>query len=196
MSRDTQKMIETNEKIIEYLTNFHPFDERQCIQARAMYQEYLKNQKRLHTVMDDSDIEKLSFNIRSQGPNRPLIKRRIIELKSTACEVCGHQIVQTLNAHHTIPLASGGKNEISNYTILCSNCHRLVHNCTTAKWIDSKIFDFYGTRGTLTKLVKLIDQATPEGEQNIFKSIEKTKNGHWKVSKSKSDNFTFNSVEA
>lgn len=166
-----QQRIEKNSKMIEYLTSFHPFDEKQCTQARLMYKEYLKNQKALHLVMDDTDIEKLCFNIRTQNHNRTVIKRRIIELKSKVCEVCGNQIIQLLNAHHTVPRSAGGSNDIKNYSILCSNCHHLVHNCAEAKWIDRKIYDVYHAQGTLTKLIKLIDEAMPEGAQNKTQAV-------------------------
>lgn len=166
-----QQRIEKNRKMIEYLTSFHPFDEKQCTQARLMYKEYLKNQKTLHMVMDDTDIEKLSFNIRTQDHSRTIVKRRIIELKSKVCEVCGAQIVQILNAHHTVPRSAGGSNDIDNFSILCLNCHQIVHNSAEAKWIDRKIYDVYHAQGTLTKLIKLIDEAMPEGAQNKTQAV-------------------------
>jgi Predicted restriction endonuclease len=151
-------MIEKNRKMIEYLANFNPYIWEQRKKARDVYANYKKNQTLLHTAMDDTDIEKLSFDIRNAN-NRITEKRRVIELKSRACETCGLDVIQFLAVHHRVPLSTGGSNCIDNYSILCSNCHHAVHY---TKHVDYKFFDFFQSRGTLPKLIQLIEKTMNE----------------------------------
>jgi 5-methylcytosine-specific restriction endonuclease McrA len=44
---------------------------------------------------------------------------------SPSCARCGSTV--DLEAHHIVPLASGGTNELSNLLTLCHDCHRAQH---------------------------------------------------------------------
>lgn len=57
--------------------------------------------------------------------NRPLFKRRLIEVLGSDCASCGSNA--NIEYHHVVPLALGGTNRITNIAPLCYLCHQKVH---------------------------------------------------------------------
>jgi 5-methylcytosine-specific restriction endonuclease McrA len=45
--------------------------------------------------------------------------------QGSKCEVCGS--IQNLQIHHYKPKSQGGKDEESNYIVVCSTCHKTFH---------------------------------------------------------------------
>lgn len=63
------------------------------------------------------------------------------------CEVCGFSFVQTygkigqnfIEAHHKVPLSelfSITTTQISDFAMVCSNCHRMLHSCSPALSVE------------------------------------------------------------
>lgn len=69
--------------------------------------------------------------LRKRNPYLPeMAKRRA----NGVCQLCGIRLDYTdssgrpyLEAHHIIPLADDGADELSNMVALCPNCHRKMH---------------------------------------------------------------------
>lgn len=75
-------------------------------------------------------------------PKIPTVERLNVIKKffKNGCEVCGWKEERgLLEVHHIKPRASGGKEELENYKVLCPNHHRLAH---------------FKNRTTLSKLLK------------------------------------------
>ena len=53
-------------------------------------------------------------------------KKEVYEQNQTQCSKCDSSI-KKLHVHHKIPLSRGGNNKISNLTLLCEDCHSMVH---------------------------------------------------------------------
>lgn len=64
---------------------------------------------------------------------KPLRPRKYITIKvnkvakNIPCVICGWN-ESTRDIHHIVPVKDGGADDISNLTVLCPNCHRVVHN--------------------------------------------------------------------
>lgn len=44
------------------------------------------------------------------------------------CMKCGFDLYpEAIEIHHIVPLTKGGKDNLSNVTLLCANCHRHAH---------------------------------------------------------------------
>lgn len=54
------------------------------------------------------------------------LRARVKHRDNWTCTRCGTTEGRIV-AHHILPLASGGKNEMSNLTTLCQSCHRITH---------------------------------------------------------------------
>ena len=55
------------------------------------------------------------------------LKDRLISSRGPRCEKCNFDVVEILHAHHVIPRSRGGKDEESNLSLLCPNCHAIEH---------------------------------------------------------------------
>lgn len=63
----------------------------------------------------------------------------IVSLFNYECQICG--ISKKLHIHHIIPVSIGGRNHISNITVLCSKCHRNLHFGVFNKLLQERIKD-------------------------------------------------------
>lgn len=72
----------------------------------------------------DSFMEK-KINIRKRDP---ILRRKTFERDNYTCQKCKIQdkTAKILEAHHIIPLALEGKNELDNMITLCEGCHRFL----------------------------------------------------------------------
>ncbi|GAA3722908.1 hypothetical protein GCM10022378_11190 [Salinicoccus jeotgali] len=57
-------------------------------------------------------------------------KNSLLEIIES-CEICGFDFKPTLEVHHQIPVSRGGTDDIENLSILCPNCHSLIHAITS-----------------------------------------------------------------
>jgi HNH endonuclease len=53
--------------------------------------------------------------------------RAAFERDGDRCVACGFDLPCALAAHHKLPREHGGRDSRSNLTVLCANCHKLVH---------------------------------------------------------------------
>jgi 5-methylcytosine-specific restriction enzyme A len=52
------------------------------------------------------------------------VRKYVLQRDNYQCQSCGKKASETqLNIDHIIPLAQGGKNDISNLQTLCQNCN-------------------------------------------------------------------------
>jgi len=65
------------------------------------------------------------------------------------CAMCGNTTLATLDKHHVVPAAAGGKRTQWNILYLCASCHRLVHRW---KHLEKRLKE----SGDLTQVVSLI----------------------------------------
>lgn len=57
----------------------------------------------------------------------PSLRREVLRRDRYRCRVesCGH--ARHLEVHHRVPVAAGGRTELSNLITLCRRCHRMLH---------------------------------------------------------------------
>ncbi len=67
------------------------------------------------------------------------LKRVIFTKYSDKCYVCNYSVKAALRIHHIVPISYGGKNEIDNFVLLCSNCHTLAHFYSSKRYQNKKI---------------------------------------------------------
>lgn len=57
-----------------------------------------------------------------------LIDKQIFKKSAGKCRICGETNYALLDVHRILEGSNGGKYEKSNSSVLCSNCHRKVHD--------------------------------------------------------------------
>ena len=55
------------------------------------------------------------------------VKRYLLKKQSEKCFICEEK-KSSLEIHHIKPKSYGGNDDINNLILLCSSCHKLVHN--------------------------------------------------------------------
>lgn len=76
--------------------------------------------KRLGNIMERQDKEDLRYEARRMKPTAMAIHK-------DECQVCNNNCEEILVMHHIKPIGQGGDNSINNLSILCPNCHTIVH---------------------------------------------------------------------
>jgi len=71
------------------------------------------------------------------------LKLECLERDNYTCQKCGIKGGSELHAHHKIPRAFGGKDEINNLTTLCNHCHLKVEKVIRIKLKTIKKGDIY-----------------------------------------------------
>lgn len=56
------------------------------------------------------------------------VRRELARRAGNRCEICGFAFSNVLVVHHIMPVSLGGSAETRNLTLICPNCHALVHN--------------------------------------------------------------------
>jgi hypothetical protein len=74
-----------------------------------------------------------------RGIIKPELKKAIFTRYSNKCYVCNYSVKAALRIHHIVPVSFGGKNEIVNFVLLCSNCHTLAHFYSSQRYQNKKI---------------------------------------------------------
>lgn len=54
-------------------------------------------------------------------------KNEIINVLGNKCEICEFDFKPILIIHHIKPISKGGGNNLDNLSVLCPNCHSIVH---------------------------------------------------------------------
>ena len=53
------------------------------------------------------------------------LKKKLQDAHGNACSQCG--CTKEIEAHHIVPVASGGKDTLDNLQLLCRICHLKIH---------------------------------------------------------------------
>lgn len=77
--------------------------------------------------MNGIDGRDVPFEAQATRSDMKKIRRRVIELKGSRCQICGFDCIDILEVHHVLDVAKGGMNFEDNLTVLCPNCHALAH---------------------------------------------------------------------
>lgn len=169
-SEELKSLIEKNRICVVFLRCFDFHDEDACHEARSVYQQYRDIQDRIFELLDgamffdEKPIEKLSYSC-TRKHFRKKHTRRIIEMRSRSCELCGNPVSKVLEIHHLIPLSRGGKSDEENFAILCPTCHKATHECINSGRITDEIRDYYaGIENAIEKLDFMVNI----GIQNPF----------------------------
>lgn len=133
-----------NSLLIEYLGKFDPNSEKQLHYANIAYKQYKEIQSTLVGIIDSGEIPTLEYNIRAKKTCiRKAARRRIVELRSCSCELCGNPIKEILEVHHKKPVSQGGTHDEDNLIVLCASCHAVIHACIERGGINDRIRDYY-----------------------------------------------------
>ena len=54
-------------------------------------------------------------------------KPEILDLHDKKCDVCRFNNAEILVVHHILPIQEGGSNSLENLSVLCPNCHAMLH---------------------------------------------------------------------
>lgn len=95
------------------------------------------------TTSDPAPKYTAMTTMRKRNPYLPeMVKRRA----NGKCELCGETLDYTdssgrpyLEAHHIVPLADDGADELRNMTALCPNCHKKMHIVNAKEDVDKLI---------------------------------------------------------
>jgi 5-methylcytosine-specific restriction endonuclease McrA len=98
------------------------------------------------------------------------LRNRTFERDNFTCRKCGlvDKEKRKLEAHHVIPLYSGGKDELENLITLCLNCHHFAPD-------KKEDFENYlkeestGTGTVLFKILEKVRQEHPEFFEDLGK---------------------------
>jgi hypothetical protein len=83
--------------------------------------------------------EVIACDSRIQNPGRPNrstvppgLRRTALVRAHHRCEAPGCEHTRFLEVHHILPREQGGTNDLANLRVLCSSCHRLLHELQSA----------------------------------------------------------------
>jgi len=98
----------------------------------------------------------LTHNSKKDYVLYPKHKKRLKNMVNNTCSCCGKKYAQSaLHVHHINFREHGGKNNIENLSVLCSNCHNTLHNYfydnnilkkNTVIQSDSFLLNFYNVK--------------------------------------------------
>jgi 5-methylcytosine-specific restriction endonuclease McrA len=94
---------------------------------------------------------------------RQNFRKKVFERDNFTCKKCGFidTTTEILEAHHIIPLAFDGEDEMGNIITLCKDCHHFAPN-------NKKEFEEYMKEemtGTATILMKSLDKIRKENPE-------------------------------
>ena len=98
----------------------------------------------------------LTHNSKKDFVLYPKHKKRLKNMVNNTCACCGERFASSaLHVHHINFRQHGGKNNIENLSVLCSNCHNTLHNYfydnnilkkNTVIQSDSFLLNFYNVK--------------------------------------------------
>lgn len=76
----------------------------------------------------------------------PVLRRTVEQRDGGYCQCCEYgkgepEFMGVFNVHHVIAVQYGGKDEASNLILLCSNCHTLVHDYESGRYMPEDTYD-------------------------------------------------------
>ena len=82
-------------------------------------------------------------------PKKKLINKKLAKLVARKCRLCPAKIYDLLDCHRIIPGEDGGEYTEDNVVVICSNCHRLVHDnhIIIDRW-------YHSTAGRLLRIIR------------------------------------------
>ena len=80
------------------------------------------------TVKEIREVKKVKIR-----REQPKVKRDLIESGNNSCSICGYDCTPILHLHHIKDVQFGGDNSPENVTLLCPNCHAIVHSFMSDK---------------------------------------------------------------
>ena len=103
--------------------------------------EYAESQEDIDSILYEEEYFEGGWKPRlsSYHERDPRLRSATISYHGTACKVCGFDFAKCyglrgdgyIEVHHLIPVSSLSKktrvNPIHDMTVLCSNCHRMIH---------------------------------------------------------------------
>ena len=89
-------------------------------------------------------------------------KDEIINTLGNECQICGFDLKSLLIIHHKKPIADGGGNDLNNLSILCPNCHSLVHYFKSKQEKDIKINTWLDLNMPRKRIEKMFEIAYPD----------------------------------
>ena len=152
--------IKKHAECIEFLKSFIP--QTQAAKAKEKYALYLE----LHDGIKDAPVLEIDPRSGENENQRRLNRARILTLiECNSCHVCGFPFVQMLDVHHVRPLYLGGTNEISNFTGLCCNCHRIVHRAIARRKVSQSVKEYFSVDAEmLERLESVVSKGIGEQE--------------------------------
>lgn len=118
------------------------------------------------------------------------LKKEVFGRCNNKCHICNFSIQQILNMHHIIPVNLGGKDLIENLTLLCPNCHTLVHRLAAKKFINKDKIQFLNQEYDKSAIKRLSEISTEirKAKYNIIV------NNKWRSSKLTNKPYTIKSA--
>jgi hypothetical protein len=77
--------------------------------------------------MNGIDGRDVPFGAQETRNDMRQIRDRVIKFSGSRCHVCEFDCADILVVHHIRAVAEGGTNSENNLTVLCPNCHALIH---------------------------------------------------------------------
>lgn len=116
----TERLIKENNTLVEEIDSLNEND----MEFSKKYYRYLELQRMIE-LNRRADKQKEISEIRNFITNN---RNEILDIFNNKCEVCNFDFIHSLVIHHRQPISEGGTNELNNLSVLCSNCHSIVHH--------------------------------------------------------------------
>jgi HNH endonuclease len=85
------------------------------------------------------------------------LAKRVYSKYKGKCAICGFSIRAALRIHHIIPVSLGGRDLLSNFSLICSNCHALVHYFSSTNNANpNPLLSKHYTQQSIKNLIQLI----------------------------------------
>lgn len=109
-------------------------DERLCLTEDYNDMSFALNHqdiiKRCDEIIELKKLYYKSIDSKTKSEARKFVadnRSDLLELHNNKCYVCNLSFIPMLQIHHIKPLKDGGTNDLKNLTVLCPNCHKLIH---------------------------------------------------------------------
>lgn len=80
--------------------------------------------------------------------------RKIKDISSNKCAICGFDVDSILEVHHIIPKSLCGKNDVNNLIVLCPTCHVVFHDIEQKGKIAEDVEDYLKVNGFLESVIE------------------------------------------
>jgi hypothetical protein len=104
------------------------------------------------------------------------LKNKVFLKFTNKCYVCGFSIKEALRVHHKMQVSYGGKDIINNLILLCSNCHSIIHFCSSNRFKADNIKDYLCKEYSDESIAKILKIA---GDFKKIKDKIKSSNNLW-----------------